>query len=356
MERKNSQGIKLLIKIIYESSIYKSDTGNTGCVTFDFKGMADTQDLKASRRWTFTIMNPKDDDYSAVMWLYAEKKHITYMVLGNEICPSTKAPHIQGAVFLDRGYTMKGLKANGFARAHLEKMRGSAKQAIDYCKKDGDFTEVGTPPAQGARTDLKQLAKNVMEGKEKTIVQLYKENPAATIQFSKGMEKLWTAIRNVPSNAPFRKPNVLYIWGTTGLGKSREARRRMDDGPIAYWQKNADSQQWWDGYAYEPGVIFNELRGAHYKLSTLLTWLDGYPFSVQIKCGMMSIQPEWIIITSDRAPERLWDWLDSNLLAQFSRRIDKVMHIEWPGFHFETDCKCGLCDPVACPKPINLTF
>jgi len=41
--------------------------------------------------------------------------------------------------------------------SHIESRRGSQQQAIEYCRKEGDFHEWGSPKNQGDRTDLQSI-------------------------------------------------------------------------------------------------------------------------------------------------------------------------------------------------------
>jgi len=56
-------------------------------------------------------------------------------------------PHLQFYFALTIKMSLNQLKKI-VPRAHLETKRGSVRQAIDYCKKDGHFEESGAPPLE----------------------------------------------------------------------------------------------------------------------------------------------------------------------------------------------------------------
>lgn len=109
----------------------------------------------AAKRWCFTINNPTDAEYQA---LVDSHNRFDYLVIGRER-GDLGTPHLQGFVILQTRLRLRNVKLlPGFARAHLEAARGTPQQASDYCKKENDFVEYGSlPTTQGKRTDFESL-------------------------------------------------------------------------------------------------------------------------------------------------------------------------------------------------------
>lgn len=98
------------------------------------------------RRWCFTINNYTDEDVTRIESLYTNPdNHITYLVIGREV-GDNGTPHLQGFVTFSRRKTLNVVKALISERGHYERAHGNNDQASRYCKKDGNFTEFGTPP------------------------------------------------------------------------------------------------------------------------------------------------------------------------------------------------------------------
>lgn len=94
-----------------------------------------------SRHWVFTLNNYNDEDEATIQALAG----VDYLVYGRET-GEAGTPHLQGFIsFTNRKRFLQVRNLLG-GRAHVERMLGTANQAATYCKKDGDFFEVGTPP------------------------------------------------------------------------------------------------------------------------------------------------------------------------------------------------------------------
>jgi len=95
---------------------------------------------------------------------------ILYMLYGREVAPTTGTPHLQGYLQCNH---KKMQRINTKLGIFVQAQKGTATQASDYCKKDGDFVESGDFDAsvpglkgKGARSDLEAVKKAVMDGKE----------------------------------------------------------------------------------------------------------------------------------------------------------------------------------------------
>lgn len=101
--------------------------------------------------WCITLNNPKKSDEK----LFSVDA-IRYSIFGREhfgLKPTTLTdadpwtPHLQGYIVFHKKTTLAACKKI-FPTAHFEVKKGTVKQAIDYCKKDGDFVEYGTKPLE----------------------------------------------------------------------------------------------------------------------------------------------------------------------------------------------------------------
>lgn len=118
--------------------------------------------MSLAKRWVFTLNNPSEDE-SFFLALHGvetnnDEGYFKYLIFGRETGESG-TPHLQGFFVLKNKERLTTIKRiPGFARCHLEVSRGTFKQASDYCKKDGDFDEYGTPPpAPGNAAHFEQL-------------------------------------------------------------------------------------------------------------------------------------------------------------------------------------------------------
>jgi len=119
--------------------------------------------MSRSRHWTFTLNNYTEDDFSLFRSL---PKGVVYVCCGKEV-GKCGTPHLQGFFSFHHPQRLSGLRRAWFAgRAHLEIAR-SPWMAAQYCKKEGDYVEHGSPPtkpAPGTRTDLNGFKEAVKGG------------------------------------------------------------------------------------------------------------------------------------------------------------------------------------------------
>lgn len=101
--------------------------------------------MAQSRSWCFTLNNYSTGEYDSLS-LLAQSNEVEYFIIGKET-GENGTPHLQGYVIFTSSRRFRSAKSLISSRAHVERARGSPSQASEYCKKDGDFVEFGTPPA-----------------------------------------------------------------------------------------------------------------------------------------------------------------------------------------------------------------
>lgn len=263
------------------------------------------------RPWCFTVNNWNEDQYKKLQELPCN-----YMVIGKEI-GDNGTPHLQGYLELENAKSFRALKKLLFEEIHLEARKGTAKQASDYTKKGGDFWECGAmSQPQGFRSDLNG-AINTMKD-TKSLKKVAEEHPQVYIKFSKGLTQLY--IQTLPKRS--EKPNCIWVYGKSGVGKTRWIYDTYS--PESIYSKNPDNK-WWDGYEQQQVVLLDDLRQDHFSLTTLLRWFDRYPCSIEIKGGTMELNSPIMIVTSDEGPHHWWQ---GNDLAQIKRRFTTIKYLD----------------------------
>ena len=121
-----------------------------------------------ARHWQFTVNNYSPAD-ERILELLATRDEtpVTYLIYGKET-GSSGTPHLQGHVSYRTQTKFRTVKDELPPGAHIEMVR-LLQRHIDYCKKDGSFTEYGTPPTreasnQGTRSDLDNFRRTVASG------------------------------------------------------------------------------------------------------------------------------------------------------------------------------------------------
>lgn len=273
---------------------------------------------KRLRNFVFTLNNYTEDDLKAVAAFAQEK--CSYLIYGRETGESKETPHLQGYAELTKQTTFNVVKKR-LKRCHIEKRKGRASQAADYCKKEGDFKEFGTISRPGKRSDLHDFKDALLGDHPPDDLELFSKFPGAYLRYSKTVDRV-RGLRLKKDTPSWQPVTVTVLWGDTGAGKTRRAYELDPNLYSAYDQKDL---KWWCGYAGEKTILIDEFRG-HPDLAWFLRILDGYKMPIQVKGG--STYKAWthVIITSNHPPEGWYPgtWDDSNPLK---RRITSVVHM-----------------------------
>ena len=94
--------------------------------------------------YVFTLNNPAPKDYHLLNDI-SDLREIGVEFVGYGVETSKSGTlHLQGVVILTRAQTIRGLRKKFLSRAHFEEMRGTFDEAVAYCKKDGQYTQLYT--------------------------------------------------------------------------------------------------------------------------------------------------------------------------------------------------------------------
>lgn len=260
-----------------------------------------------------TINNYTEND---IEMLSSDKT--TYLIYGKEI-GENGTPHLQ--IYVEYGSSKRfDTMKKRYPRAHIEKRKGTALSASNYCKKDGNFIETGKLSNQGLRSDLTQYKLAIEDGMK--VEEILTELPEVYHQYGRTLEKL----EDVFNRKKFRKWMTSCDWryGETGTGKSETAFKDFD--PDTHYVFKNDNG-WWDGYNGQEIVIINDFRG-EIPYGILLQMIDKYPFEVRRRNREpFPFLAKKVIITSFGTPNEVYKNLSQNdSLEQIYRRINLIYH------------------------------
>lgn len=208
---------------------------------------------------------------------YVQKiDHLKYCVFQRERGENTGTEHIQMYLEFSKQIRFNRLKSF-FPTAHIEKRKGTRKQARDYCMKEetriGEVVEIGSfVDNQGRRSDLEDIVRMIKEGA--TDMEILSEYPSQYFLYNKHVAKVRELITKEKYTKEWRDVVVIYIWGDTGTGKSRYVREKH--GYENIYVVNDYGSGAFDSYTNQDILILEEFR-SDFTLKFLLQLLDGYP-------------------------------------------------------------------------------
>lgn len=276
---------------------------------------------KRLRNFVFTINNYGPTEIKQVEDFARDS--CRYLVYGREIGDDKKTPHLQGYGELKRQTVFSKVK-KALPKAHLEARKGTAAQASEYCKKEGDYKEFGTISKPGKRNDLADFKDALLGDNPPDDLELFSKFPGQYLRYSKTVDRV-RSLRLRKETPTWQSVRVTVLWGDTGAGKTRRAYEIDPDLYSAYDQKDL---KWWCGYEGQKTILIDEFRG-HPDLAWFLRILDGYRMPIQVKGGSTFKAWNHVIITSNHPPEGWYvgTWDDANPLK---RRLTSVVHMVKP--------------------------
>jgi hypothetical protein len=284
-----------------------------------------------SRNYCFTLNNPTEEEQTTLCELVGDgSKVFRYLCMQEEVGESG-THHMQGYVEFRRPLRLREAKAKiGIDRIHLEKRRGSQRQAIDYCKKTetgvaSTFVEYGVKASQGKRSDLDRFQEMVIEGASEAEVA--DEVFGAWARYP-NLYSRYKRLRN-GSQKSRQPPAVFVFWGQTGTGKSRRVARECEELETV-WVSAGTSTCWYEGVTEKTEVlVFDDFYGWE-TIHNVLRICDRYPHTLRIPGGAVQCPDlkriyftsnsdinEWWPNTFERHPEKV---------RAFRRRVKEIVY------------------------------
>ncbi len=271
------------------------------------------------RNVCFTLNNPDD------MIMFDDS--MQYLVYQEEIGESGTY-HFQGYCEFKEQTRLAAVKAVlGGDSVHIERRRGTAQQAIAYCKDEAKRVphtqpyEDGTPNQQGKRLDLEGFKDEVMGGAK--LRDVLDEHFGIIARYPKFYQTLTLLHRPVRTT----ELEVSLFIGDTGLGKTRTVMDQYGADTSFYRTPFNNGTMWFDGYDGHTAVLLDDFAGAssHVTLCTLLQLLDRYPLLVPTKGGHTWFMPDKIFVTTNVYPKDWYKWENrGEQYKALARRFHKV--------------------------------
>lgn len=281
---------------------------------------------KRSRNYVFTVNNYTTKmlkDFHKVAKSLEKHNYICYGLEEGE----KKTKHIQAYIQLENAMTYSALqkyfslmKKGKLDKFHVERAKGSLKQNQKYTSKEGQWFEYGDPKSQGSRTDLDDLREQL------------RNDPRSARSIMKNDDLNYQQIRYVETvtkylfehREPDDPPVVLWIWGNSGIGKTKKVYDEFDHKEI---YSVTDYNWLGQDYFQQQVYLFDDFRADDIPFHTLLKICDRYPYTLPVKGSHIPLKSKYIIITSNQSVLETFTFLPPNEdVEQIVRRVQE--------FHF----------------------
>lgn len=275
--------------------------------------------MNRTRGWCFTIW---EDEFDMGIKLL---KTADYAIWGSETCPTTNKQHLQAYGYWTNKISFNTLK-KWVTKTHITVAKGTSEQNRAYCSKDGNFTEIGTMPKQGRRTDIAEFRDAILAGM--TEEELIMEFPNEMARF----DRFYQRCRNIVLKKEAKLMNeveVVVIEGKPGIGKTKYVydSENIDDVYKLETGDGSDKSLFWDGYNGEPVILIDDFND-NFKIDYMLRLLDRYPMKLNIKGGYTWKTAKRIYITCN-TPVKNWYPYESNDHREgIFRRITKIHQVK----------------------------
>ncbi len=313
------------------------------------------KDLQA-RKYQLTINNPLDvkisDPENADIKISCPFSHeeikermktlksVIYWCMADEIGLEGSTPHTHIYCVANSPIRFSTIK-NAFPTAHIEKAYGDSIENRNYILKEGKwknslksetsiegtFEEYGEIPnneRMGLRGKLQFIYDMIESGLSTAeIIKAYPES----LQYLPQIEHAQQLLIEEEYRSTWRDLEVEYIFGATGLGKSRTV---IEENGYEKTYRITDYSHPFDGYqsVRHSVLVFEEFRSS-LKIEQMLDYLDGYPCELAARYHNKTATYLKVYIISNIPLEEQYSGIQEASPVTwnaFLRRITKVRH------------------------------
>lgn len=254
---------------------------------------------KAHRKYQLTFNNPQDHGFTheVIKTTITTFKGCLYWCLADEIGEQgTPHTHLYAAFHNPVEFSTMQQRFYG---AHIEPAKGTHQENRDYIRKEGKwqddikhetsvsgtFEESGELPPEENKRQKQYDAILAMIQDGAGNAEILREFPSA-MNHLPHIEAARQTLLEEKFRKEFRQLRVEYIWGETGVGKTRSV---MEQYGYENVYRVTNYTHPFDGYAGQDVILFDEFRSS-LMVADMLKYLDGYPlmlpcrFSDKVAC------------------------------------------------------------------------
>ncbi len=272
----------------------------------------ESNNRKRSRAWVYTLNNYGEGEYESISCLEA-----TYHIYARER-GAKGTRHIQGYIRF-RDAVSRSTMSKRIPRAYVAKAMGTPEEASNYCKKAGDYQEVGVLPmnqVDKGNANKSRYARAWDLAKKGDIDTLADESPHILITNYQTILKIKRDYNTRPADLEFLQNE--WVYGVPLTGKSAYCNSLCPDTYIKSCNK------WWMGYQANDVVHINDFGKSHSALGHhLKIWGDLYAFMGEDKNGGAWMRLKRVMVSSNYHPRDIWPD-DPMMVAAILRRYKLI--------------------------------
>ncbi len=227
-----------------------------------------------------------------------------------------------------------------FYGAHIEMARGTHQENRDYIRKEGKYC--GTEKAETNLPETFEESCELPQESDRRVRQ--SEAILALVQDGAGNAEILRAYPSAMNHLPridqarqtlleekyrntFRTLQITYIWGKTGVGKTRGVMEKYGYENVC---RITNYQHPFDGYRGERVILFDEFRSS-LPITDMLKYLDGYPLSLPARYGDRVACFTAVYLISNIPMEKQYpnvQFEEPETWAAFLRRFDGIYELQ----------------------------